>query len=109
MDIQNLVLEVLNKTKRAILQLATDATPNLIKAVDAYIALAQQRFTSLMSYMANGGDTRFLLDRLAEEKDVLKSQILSFIVMGKGIAEHLINSVQDILLTAVGQVLPAKL
>lgn len=109
LNIPELVQKLLAETKTQLLKLATEAVgevPAVLEAVDSYIANAQSRMTSLLSNFAEGGDVKFLLDRLQEEKDILQSEVLSFIVIGKGIAQNIINSVQDILLRAIAQVLP---
>ena len=105
-NIAGIVQDVLTETKTTLLSILTERTPQVVEAVDSYIANAQTRLTSLLSHLADGGDVRFLLDRLQEEKDILYSEILSFVVIGKGIAQDVINSVQNILLNAIGRALP---
>lgn len=108
-DIEKSVNEVLNKAKNAFLKIVTEDLPQVLATVNQYIEKAQKRVAALLNFMANGGSVKFLLDRLADEKDVFKSQVLSLIVIAKGLAQTLVNAFQDILLTAVGKVLPAKI
>lgn len=111
LNIPELVAKLLAETKDQLLKLAAETVgevPAVVEAVNSYIANAQSRMTSLLGYMAGGGDVKFLLDRLQEEKDILQSEVLSFIVISKGIAQNIINSVQDILLQFISQVLPTQ-
>ncbi|HEY9340755.1 MAG TPA: hypothetical protein VIQ23_04190 [Hanamia sp.] len=105
-NIPDLVQKLLAQTKSALLEIVTTDTPLVIDAVDSYISNAETRMSSLLQNLSEGGDVKFLLDRLREEKDILRTEVLSFIVIGKGVAQNVINSVQDILLQAIASVLP---
>lgn len=104
-DIKVLAQDVLNKTQVGLLKIAVDGSAEVIEAVNQYIGDAQERFANLFQHIAEGGDAKFFIERISEEKDILKSSILSFVVIGKGIAERVINSVQDIILDALAKVL----
>lgn len=105
-NIAEIVRELLAKTKTSLLEIVTTDTPLVIEAVDGYIGNAETRFSDLLTHLAEGGDVKFLLERLKEEKDILTSEVLSFLVIGKGVAQNIINSIQDILLNAISEVLP---
>lgn len=108
MDIKTTVAELLSKTKNALLEIVNIDKPFIIEAVDTYIKNAEERFSSLLSNLSENGDISFLLARLKDEKDILESEVLSFLVIGKGAAQDIINSVQNIVLSAVAEVLPNK-
>lgn len=84
------------------------ATEGRVIAVSLkYVTDAESRISTLLSAVAGGEvDIRFVLKRLDDEKKILLSQLLSLEVIGKGIAEQAINNAQDILLSAIGSVLP---
>lgn len=107
-NISEAVKDLLTKTKTALLEIVNTDTPLVLDAVNSYVGNAETRFSDLLSHLADGGDVKFLLDRLQEEKDILTSEVLSFIVIGKGVAQNVINSIQDILLSAIAAVLPAQ-
>ncbi len=94
-----------------LLLIETDNQPKLESAVQDYVANGEERFQALLEYMAdididNGGEkVKFLLDRLAEEKDILTQEVLSLFVIAKGAAQSALNNVQDILLQEVKTVL----
>lgn len=105
-DIKDLAAETLKKAKEALLEMLSKDAPQVIEAVDSYIANGQDRLINLLEKVSQDGDIKFMLDRLAEEKDILYSEVLSFVVIGKQIIQDALNKVQDILLTAIGQALP---
>lgn len=105
--INDLVKTVLDETKTALLEVVTTDAPQILEAVNSYISNAQGRFADLLMYMARGGSAAFLLDRLSEEKDILHSEVLSFVVIGKSVAQNIVNHLQDILLRVVRVVLPS--
>jgi hypothetical protein len=107
-NIPRLVKDLLAETKNALLDLVTNDAPRVVEAVDSYIANAEGRLTALMTSVAEGSTIDFLLARLSEEKDILESEVLSFVVIGKGIAENVINKVQDIIINAIANVLPGN-
>lgn len=105
-DIKTVVDEVLAETESSLLSLVGETTTELLEALNSYKDNARDRFSSLLGYMSVGGDITFLKDRLLDEVSILKSELLSFEVIGKQTAQTLINSVQGILIAAVFKVLP---
>lgn len=102
-DIKKLLADI----KDVLLAAVVVDTPVIVDAVTSYVSNAESRLTSLIENMYHGGSAKFLLDRLAEEKDIMLTQLLSFEVMGKQIAQTVINNAQNIILQAVNDVLPA--
>lgn len=113
-DIKAEVQSVLNNSKVALLGIVGDAEPKVIAAVATYVGNLEGRATVLLEYMAadTSEDTSdkitFLIARLKDEKNILESEFLSFVVMGKQIAQDAINAITTILVTAIGEVLPAQ-
>lgn len=105
-DILAQVTKLLAEAKAKLLGLVVDNTPQVTEAITSYIANAEERFSDLLSAMASGSDTKFLLDHLELEKGILETEVLSFFTIGKQVVEDVLNSLQDILLTAVKDVLP---
>ena len=103
-----MVQDLLAQTKTALLEIVTVNTPQVIEAVDSYISNAESRMSSLLQNLAEGGDVKFLIDRLKEEKDILRTEVLSFITIGKVILQNVLNAIQDILLQAIAAVLPEQ-
>jgi hypothetical protein len=97
--------QTLDEIKASLLSYAGKKSPEVIQAVESYVQGAETRISDLVDYMADGGEVKFLLDRLAQEKDILLSEVLSFVVLAKGVASDAINNVQDIILQALKKVL----
>lgn len=102
-NIQDIVKDLLTETKNVLLGIIDVEKPQVVEAVNSYIQNAEQRMVSLLENLAQNGDVKFLLERLAEEKDILFSEVLSFVVIGKSVAQEAINAIQDILLQAIGK------
>ena len=88
-----------------LLLIQTDSQPKLQIAVTDFVNNAEERYRALLEYMAEGGDTKFLIDRLKEEKDIFEQEVLSLFTIAKGAAQSALNNVQDILLQEVRVVL----
>ena len=100
------VTKLLTEAKLKLMDIVVDHTPEVTEAIKSYVANAEGRLSALLTAMASGSDTAFLLNHLQLEKGILESEILSFVVIGKQIVQDVLNSLQDILLTAVKDVLP---
>lgn len=111
-DIKSTVLKVVGEAESSLLSIVTDAGAKAREAVKSYVVNLKDRATELLSYMADDtGETSkdkltFLLARLKDEKSILESEFLSFVVMGKQVAQDAINSITTILVNAVDEVLP---
>lgn len=113
-DVKAAVEGVLSKSETALFGIIGDAEPKAREAVSVYLANLPGRATVLLEYMAaDTGESQkdkltFLLARLKDEKNILESEFISFVIMGKQIAQDIINAVTTILVTAVQEVLPAQ-
>lgn len=88
----------------------SDTLPQAVAAEGEYIASLEQRGTALLQTIADsafqGDKLAFCLARLKDEKPILESEVFSFIVIGEGAAQNVINSIQNILISAVQSILP---
>lgn len=112
MDITTELQNLLGATKSAFMSLISDKTPLVLGAVDNYLVNLRTRGATLLDYVANDteDDLPTKLRRVAsfmeDEKNILESELLSFLDIALGIAQTLINNVQNIVLTAIYQFLP---
>lgn len=104
-DIKQVGIDVLDKTKIGLLEIAVGASKEVIEAINFYIGDAEERFANLFRHVAEGGDAKFFIEMMGREKNLLKSIMLSFVVITKGIAQTVVNSLYDILLDSITLVL----
>lgn len=83
------------------------------EAVDAgatYLLDFKDRASTLLLVVTDESDKRdklaFCIARWKDEKEILRSQVLSFVIIGEGVLQAAVNSIQNILITAVQLVLP---
>lgn len=100
------VTKLLGEAKLKLMSLVTDNAPEVLAAINGYVANAGERFADLLDAMRTGSDAKFLLMHLQFEKGILESEVLSFIVIGKQVIQDAINGIQDLILDAVRAVLP---
>lgn len=104
--VKNLVAAVTAELKLVI----SDSLPEAVAAEAEYIANLEERGTALLQTIADptfqGDKLAFCLARLKDEKPILESEVFSFIVIGEGAAQNIINSIQNILISAVQSILP---
>lgn len=111
-DIKSTVQKVLAAAESSLLSIVTGAEPKVLEAAKGYVSNAEGRVTELLSYIADPSEETakdklaFLVARLKDEKAILESEFLSFVVMGKQVAQDAINSITTILVAAVGEILP---
>lgn len=106
-DIKQVAGDVLSKTKIGLLAIAVGASKEVIEAINFYISDAEERFANLFRHIAEGGDAKFFIEMMGREKNLLKSIMLSFVVIAKGIAQTVVNSLYDIIIDSVELVLTA--
>lgn len=106
-QLKSIVNNTLYAIKKALTATLGADKQEVVTVAETYVADAETRVSTLLSAVAGGEvDIKFVLRRLDDEKKILLSQLLSLEVIGKGIAEQVINNAQDILLSAIGSVLP---
>ena len=104
--VTNLIAAVTAELKLII----SDTLPLAVAAEAEYIANLEKRGTALLQTIADptfkGDKLAFCLARLKDEAPILQSEVFSFIVIGEGAAQNIINSIQNILIAAVQSILP---
>lgn len=105
-NIADVVKDLVEKSKNELLLIITDDVPAALDAVNTYVGNLEGRASALLTNLAETNDASFLVSRLKEEPAILESEVFSFIIIGKGIAQNIVNSIQNILLSAIKQVLP---
>lgn len=102
MNLSDQIKPMVDKMKSAFTSLYSTSYPQIMEAGMSYVQNAEQRFTTLVTArMSNDISAKFLMDRLAEEKDIFMSELKSFEVLGAGIAQEIINDAQKIVIDAV--------
>lgn len=105
-DLSALYKELLSSLTSALSQIFVDKWPAVKELALGYLGQAEQRFRDLATQYQigeeNGGISKqFLLDRLDEEKDILKAELLSFAVLGEAVAEAAANQAIQIIENAI--------
>lgn len=106
--------DIINSTadaaKKELEMIITNETPEILAAKDLYLYNFKERTTALLDIAADpdfaGDKLAFAIKRWQDEKMILQSEVLSMLVIGSGIAQMIINSILNILITAVQMVLP---
>ena len=100
--------------KKILLNIYTDITmiavgqiPAVQFAAVSYFKSAQQTLTDLATYFINGDiSKKFLEDRLLEEKDIFLTELLSFAVITKEVAQEVVNKVQKDFVSQLNALIP---
>jgi len=107
MDIKQVLTDTLNAIKQSLLNTLGSTEGQVVNVAESYVLDGEDRISALLEAMSSGeSDIKFLLRRLADEKNILLGQLLSIEVIAKGVAENAINNAQAILLNAIKSVLP---
>lgn len=107
-DLRKMVEGMLSNAESYLLMMAKGGKGAVKEAVISYLKDANSRFTALMNFVVNGGDPKWFLKRLGEEKDLMRSILLSFKVMGLQIAQNIVNALSGILIESLSVVTMQK-
>lgn len=106
--INNLVKASENELKLVL----TDSIPLAVDASKQYLANLVERSTALLNVVADkdfkGNKLAFVIARLKDEKKILETEVFSFIIIGEGIAQNIINGIQNIIINAIQDIIPAS-
>lgn len=110
------ILQVAKDTALAVKNELELLIPGTIQvAVDAgktYLIDFEERTSTLLAVIIDQDDKRdklaYAIARWGDEKEILKAEVFSFIIIGEGVLQGAINSVQNILISAVQSVLPVS-
>jgi hypothetical protein len=104
--VKNLIIAVTAELKLII----SNTLPLAVAAEGKYLTNLETRGTALLQTIADptftGDKLAFCLARLKDEQPILESEVFSFIIIGEGAAQNIINSIQNILISAVQSILP---
>lgn len=105
-QVANLVTAVTAELKIVI----PDTIDEAVTAGEQYIANLEHRGAALLQVVADpsfeGDKLSFVLARIKDEEPILETEVFSYIVIGAGAAQNVINSIQNILISAVQAILP---
>jgi hypothetical protein len=104
--ISNLVKSSENELKLII----SGDIPLVVDAATKYLANLENRASALLNVVADkdfkGDKLAFVLARIKDEKTILETEVFSFIIIGQGVAQNIINSIQGIIIDAIQAILP---
>jgi len=109
-NIAQVVSETTTAVEKELMLIITDTLPVAVEAGRNYINNLESRSVALLEIAADpsysGDKLAFCIKRWQDEKNILKSEVFSFIIIGEGVAQNIVNSIQNILINAVQTVLP---
>jgi hypothetical protein len=109
-DIPTAVKNLISAVTAELKLIISGTLPDAVAAEEEYIANLEERGTALLQTIADptfqGDKLAFCLARLKDEKPILENEVFSFIVIGEGAAQNIINSIQNILISAIQSILP---
>ena len=104
--VKNMVTAVGSELKLVVPETVAEAS----QAAAQYLTNLESRGTALLQVVADpnfeGDKLAFVLARIKEEEPILETEVFSFIVIGEGAAQNIINSIQNILISTVQSILP---
>jgi len=109
----NDIINTLVKSSEAELKLLiTEDVPRIVSAAQQYLDNLASRSTATLNVVTDsefqGDKLAFVLARIKDEKIILETEVFSFIIIGQGVAQNIINSIQGIIIDAIQAVLPAS-
>lgn len=98
--------QIIAEAKILLQQLYADDYPEVKEAAATYLEDSKQRLILLaQNRLSNEIDDKFMLERLKDEKDIFISELLSFSVIGKAIAQQAANTYIEFLTQKVTEAL----
>lgn len=118
MDITTLndtLKKVIKDAETSIESIGQNAATDVLDASTAFLVGLETRAADYFNVIADDSEEgkaidklAFLKDAFANEKEIFKSELVTYSVIGKQVAEDIINSVIGILTTGLLSVLPAQ-
>ena len=110
-NISEVIKKVVDASKKELDLIITESEPYAMQAASQYLVNLESRGTALLNVVADqnfeGDKLAFVIARIKDEPEILKTEVFSFIIIGAGIAQNIINSIQNILLDAIQSILPS--
>lgn len=111
-NITDVVNNLVSSSEKELSLIITDSIPMVVDASKQYLANLLDRSTALLNVVADstfvGDKLAFVLARIKDEKTILETEVFSFIIIGEGIAQNIINSIQNIIIDAIQSILPVQ-
>ncbi len=109
-DILQVAKDTAIAVEKELLLLIPSTVKTAVEAGNTYISDFKDRTETLLSVVLDENDKRdklaYCIARWGDEKEILKTEVFSFVIIGEGVLQAAINSVQNILIAAVQSVLP---
>lgn len=109
-NIEQVVKDLVKSSENELKLILTDSIPLAINASKQYLANLTERGTALLKVVADkdfkGDKLAFVLARLKDEKTILEAEVFSFIIIGEGVAQNIINGIQNIIIDAIQAIIP---
>jgi len=110
-NIAEVVKNLVASSEKELGLIVTDSIPIAVDASKQYLANLVERSTALLNVVADqtfqGDKLAFVLARFKDEKPILESEVFSFMIIGAGVAQNIVNSIQNIIISAVQSILPS--
>lgn len=109
-NINDIINTVVKSSEAELKLLITEDVPRIVNAAQEYLSNLATRSTALLGVVTDSGfkgdKLAFVLARIKDEKIILETEVFSFIIIGQGVAQNIINSIQGIIIDAIQAVLP---
>lgn len=110
MDIQKVINDLVKSSENELKLIIADSIPAAVTASQQYLSNLVERSTALLKVVADnefqGDKLAFVLARIKDEKAILETEVFSFIIIGEGVAQNIINGIQGIIIDAIQAILP---
>ena len=109
-NIEQVVKDLAKSAENELQLIVANDIPLVVNAANQYLANLATRSTALLKVVADpdfkGNKLAFVLARIKNEKTILETEVFSFIIIGAGVAQNIINGIQGIIIDAIQAILP---
>lgn len=109
-NINKVINDLVKSSENELKLIITNDLPVAVNASQQYLANLLERSTALLKVVADpdfkGDKLAFVLARLKDEKTILEAEVFSFIIIGEGVAQNIINGIQNIIIDAIQAIIP---
>lgn len=113
-DIKKKVDQLIADSEASLLSIAKNDVPEVVDATKAFLDGLKTRGTDYLNVIADMSEEGKKVDKLAflkesfqVEEKIFENEMIAYGIIGKQVAQDIINSIQGILIKAVFAVLPA--
>lgn len=109
-NISEVVKNLVSAAEKEINLIIPPGIDSAIAAAEQYKSNLFERGTALLNVVADpdfkGDKLAFVVARLKDEKQILETEVFSFIIIGAGVAQNIVNGIQNIIISAIQAILP---